>query len=279
MQQISRGDTEQSGKRQSSGKRKLSDQGEPSQPRSQQTISEHFSERYTPEPNHSKTHKRSRLSPSPSRSSSTTKTASHTMYPISDSPPKQGAALGRGLPGSNGPARPQGLNTNTRQNAFSPHTGAKKLVVKNLRSGPRLNQDSYFEKVWSQSEAALTAIFDDRKPESSLEELYKGGENVCRQGRAALLARKLQSRCKEEFVSGNIRKNLLSRAEGSTDIDTLRAVIEAWSAWHAKLVCGQESLTIQFTADFHCLLDYHSLDLLLPRSVVSLAFKRTSGDP
>lgn len=132
------------------------------------------------------------------------------------------------------------MNVNARQNTFSPHTGAKKLVVKNLRTGPRLNQDSYFDKVWSQFDAALTAIFDGRKPENSLEELYKGGENVCRQERAALLAKKLQTRCKE-FVGGNMRTNLATRAAGSTDVDTLRAVIEAWSAWHSKLVRRKET--------------------------------------
>ncbi|KAJ5492097.1 Winged helix-turn-helix transcription repressor DNA-binding [Penicillium expansum] len=210
MPQNSIGDTEQSGKRQSIGKRKLSDQGEPSQPRSQRTISEVLSQRDSD----LQAHKRPRLSPSPSLFSPTQKI--HTMYPISGSPPKNGAAPGRGLSGSNGPVRPQGLNANTRQNNFSPHTGAKKLVVKNLRTGPRLNQESYFDKVWSQLDAALMAIFDGRKPESSLEELYKGGEM--------------------EFVSGKMRMNLVTRAGGSTDVDTLRAVIEAWSAWHSKLV-------------------------------------------
>ncbi|KAJ5782392.1 hypothetical protein N7457_004166 [Penicillium paradoxum] len=234
MQQIS-SDTEQSGKRQSIGKRKLSDQGEPSQPRSQQTISELFSERYTPDPSLPQSHKRSRVSASPSRLTSTTPTVSHKMYPISGSPPKNGAALGRGMSETNGSVKPQNMNPNSRQSNFSPHTGAKKLVVKNLRAGPRLNQDSYFDKVWSQFDAALTAIFDGKKPESSLEELYKGGENVCRQDRAALLAKKLQARCKE-FVSGNMRTNLATRAGGSTDVDTLRAVIEAWSTWHTKLV-------------------------------------------
>ncbi|KGO41915.1 Winged helix-turn-helix transcription repressor DNA-binding [Penicillium expansum] len=229
MPQNSIGDTEQSGKRQSIGKRKLSDQGEPSQPRSQRTISEVLSQRDSD----LQAHKRPRLSPSPSLFSPTQKI--HTMYPISGSPPKNGAAPGRGLSGSNGPVRPQGLNAHTRQNNFSPHTGAKKLVVKNLRTGPRLNQESYFDKVWSQLDAALMAIFDGRKPESSLEELYKGGENVCRQERAALLAKKLQDRCRE-FVSGKMRMNLVTRAGGSTDVDTLRAVIEAWSAWHSKLV-------------------------------------------
>ncbi|KAJ5952020.1 Winged helix-turn-helix transcription repressor DNA-binding [Penicillium vulpinum] len=234
MQQNSRGDTEQSGKRQSIGKRKLSDQGEPLQPRSQQTISELLSQRYSPDCNlDPQTHKRSRLSPSPSRPS--TQTAPHKMHPISGSPPKNGVS-GRGVSGlNNAPVRSQGLNANTRQNNFSPHTGAKRLVVKNLRTGPRLNQASYFDKVWSQLDAALTAIFDGRKPESSLEELYKGGENVCRQERAALLAKKLQDRCRE-FVSGKMRTNLATKAGGSTDVGTLRAVIEAWSAWHSKLV-------------------------------------------
>lgn len=129
------------------------------------------------------------------------------------------------------------MNANARPNNFSPYTGARKLVVKNLRSGPRLDQESYFDKVWSQFDAALTAIFEGRKPESSLEELYKGGENVCRQDRSALLAKNLRGRCKD-FVNGSLRQNLVSRAKGSTDVDTLRAVVEAWSSWSTKLVCA-----------------------------------------
>lgn len=270
MPQNSRGDTEQSGKRQSIGKRKLSDQGEPSQPRSQQSISELLSQRYSPDRSLDlQTHKRSRLSSSPSRSS--TQTSPHKMHPISGSPPKNGVP-GRGVSGLNGPIRSHGLNTNIRQNTFSPHSGAKKLVVKNLRTGPRLNQESYFDKVWSQLDAALTAIFDDRKPESSLEELYKGGENVCRQERAALLAKKLQDRCKE-FVSGKMRTNLVARAGGSTDVGTLRIVIEAWAAWHSKLVCvARKYLEWRFTANGLSPPGYYSLDLLLSRPVVPLAF-------
>lgn len=244
MPQNSRGDTEQSGKRQSIGKRKLSDQGEPSQPRPP-TISELLSQRYSPDRSlDTQEHKRSRLSLSPSRPSPI-----QTMHPISGSPPKNGAAPGRGLSGPNGPVRPPGLNANTRKNNFSPHSGAKKLVVKNLRTGPRLNQESYFDKVWLQLDAALMAIFDGRKPDSSLEELYKGGENVCRQERAALLAKKLQDRCRE-FVSGKLRTNLVTRAGGSTDVYTLRAVIEAWLAWHSKLVCDNETSRMEFTANF-----------------------------
>lgn len=231
MPQKPRGDTEQSGKRQSFGKRKLSHQGEQSQSRSQ-TVSEQLSERYTPEPQ-TQSHKRSRLSSSPHLPSPT---HPHKMYPISGSAPRNGAPVGRGVSGSTGSLRSPAMNANTRQNNFSPYTGARKLVVKNLRTGPRLDQESYFDKVWSQFDAALTAIFEDRKPESSLEELYKGGENVCRQDRSALLAKKLHARCKD-YVNGKLRQNLVSRAKGSTDVDTLRAVVESWSSWCNKLVC------------------------------------------
>ncbi|CAG7919927.1 unnamed protein product [Penicillium olsonii] len=224
MQQNSRGDTEQSGKRQSIGKRKLPDQGEPSQPRSQ-TVSERLSDRYTPEP---QSHKRTRVSSSPHLPSPT---VPHKMYPISG--PRIGAPVSRGVPGSTGSVR--SMNANAGQNNFTPYTGARKLVVKNLRVGPRLDQESYFDKVWSQFDAALTAIFDGKQPETSLEELYKGGENVCRQDRSALLAKKLRARCKE-FVNGQMRKNMVTRSKGSTDVDTLRSVVDAWSNWHSKLI-------------------------------------------
>jgi cullin-4 len=235
MQQNSSGDTEKrSGKRQSIGKRKLSDQGEPSQPRSH-TISGLLSERHTPEPTHQQSHKRSRLSTSPQTA------ASHKMYPSSGAPPNNGALSGRG--GPTGPeARFSASNSNARQNNFTPHTGARKLVVRNLRKEPRLDQDSYFEKVWSQFDAALTAIFDGKTPENSLEELYKGGENVCRQNRADLLAKNLRRRCKD-FVNGGMRQDLLTKAKGSGDIDTLRAVMEAWSSWHSKLVRKRNDLS------------------------------------
>lgn len=98
-----------------------------------------------------------------------------------------------------------------------------------------MNQEPYFDKTWAQLDAALSAIFDGQKPEISLEELYKGAENICRQERAALLAKKVQERCKD-YVAGKLRDNLVTRAGGGTDVDTLRAVIEAWSVWHSRLV-------------------------------------------
>ena len=97
-----------------------------------------------------------------------------------------------------------------------------------------MNQDSYFDKVWARLDAALAAVFESQKPDVSLEELYKGAENVCRQGRAAVLAKKLQDRCRE-YVSGKLHQELVSKAENESD--ALRVVVDAWSTWNMKMVC------------------------------------------
>lgn len=243
--QTSIADSEQrSGKRKSTGKRKLPDQGEPSQPQSQRTISELLSKGKTAHDpltlTSSPTSKRSRFSVSPSRSSSAHPVSPNKMYNFSGSPPKNGAAFVRTTPAPNPPpVKSQPFNIAARQGTFSPNVGAKKLVVKNLRTGPRVNHEPYFDKIWSQLDSALSDIFEGKKPSLSLEELYKGAENVCRQDRAALLAQKVQGRCKD-FVAGKLRDHLVTRSGGGTDVDTLRSVIEAWSSWHSKLVSSRD---------------------------------------
>ncbi|KAJ6144855.1 hypothetical protein N7470_008750 [Penicillium chermesinum] len=214
--QPSTGDSEQrSGKRKSTGKRKLPEQGEPSQPQSQRTISELLSKSkssHDPLSVHSSpTSKRSRFSISPSESSSHP-VSPNKMYNFAGSPSKNSAVCARTAPAQNSaPVKSQAFNAAGRQGNFSPNVGAKKLVVKNLRTGPRVNHEPYFDKIWSQLDSALSDIFDGKKPSLSLEELYKGAENVCRQDRAALLAKKVQSRCKD-YVAGKLRDNLVARS-------------------------------------------------------------------
>ncbi|KAJ5713217.1 uncharacterized protein N7483_010398 [Penicillium malachiteum] len=236
------GDHDQrSGKRKSIGKRKLPDQGETSHPPSQRTLSELLSKNkhaYESLPSSSSpVSKRSRLSISPSRRSPAQTVSPNKMYNFSGSPPKNGNAFVRALPGqSTASAKGQPLNlNNSRQNNFGPNVSAKKLVVKNLRTAPRGNNEPYFDRIWQQLDKALTEIFDGQKPSTSLEELYKGAENICRQGRATLLAKNIQDRCKE-YVSDKLRNNLVTRAGGGNDVDTLRAVNEAWSSWYSRLI-------------------------------------------
>jgi hypothetical protein len=243
MQQQSRTTEKRGGKRKSLGKRKLSDH-EREEPQ-QRTISEllskgngstsHAGDQQLPSSPTSA--KRFRTSPPSlgcpfSKGGQDNLISPDKMYNFSKSDPKANGGFGQKVAGYSAAPRPSN---------FTPHTGAKKLVVKNLRSGPRLNQDAYFEKVWSQLDAALVAIFDRGKPAASLEELYKGAENVCRQGRAAMLAKKLQDKC-QEYVSRDLRESLVARTKDGNNVDTLRAVVDAWTAWNSKMVGGNDVL-------------------------------------
>ncbi|KAL4973159.1 hypothetical protein BDW66DRAFT_162335 [Aspergillus desertorum] len=240
MQQNSRDGPEQrSGKRKATGKRKLSDRGELSQqpPHQQATISEllHRNQAQAQEQDDERlppTNKRVRPSPS---SLTADQPGSSDMYSFSNAGPRPSGPSAGGPILSNSALQARPGNSPSHQSNFTPHTGAKRLVVKNLRTGPRLNQDSYFDKIWGQLDAALSAIFSGGKPEISLEELYKGAENVCRQGRAAVLSKRLQERCRQH-VAGKLHGSLVDKARMAPNIDTLRSVVEAWKVWQSMLV-------------------------------------------
>lgn len=236
-------------KRKLFGKRKLSDQEDSEElPKQQRSIPDLFARNGGDRNSHSNNNQQlsslskrhrsdiSRSSPPLQRSELF---APDKMYNFPNSDQKAGgpSASGNqnGSDARTAALRARAYNSSPRPSNFTPHTGAKKLVVKNLRAIPRLNQESYFEKVWGQLDAALSAIFDDKKPAHSLEELYKGAENVCRQGRAAPLSRNLDAKCKE-YVSGKLRDSILEKSDGGDDIDTLRIVIDAWSTWNSHLV-------------------------------------------
>ncbi|KAL4920463.1 hypothetical protein BDW62DRAFT_208968 [Aspergillus aurantiobrunneus] len=234
MQQNSRGAPEhRSGKRKVSSKRKLTDHEETfQQPQHQQaTISELLHRNQAQDERPSPTNKRVRTSPLPP----TNQHGSGEMYSFSNTGPKPSGPSAGGPILSNPALQARSANQPPHQSNFTPHTGARRLVVKNLRTGPRLNQDSYFDKVWGQLDAALSAIFSGGKPDLSLEELYKGAENVCRQGRAAQLSKRLQGRCREH-VTGKLHGSLADKSRTGSNIDTLRSVVEAWKVWQSMLV-------------------------------------------
>ncbi|KAI9671316.1 MAG: hypothetical protein M1831_004225 [Alyxoria varia] len=112
--------------------------------------------------------------------------------------------------------------------------GAKKLVVKNLRKTNRSDSSSYCSTTIKALDAALTAIFGDRRPELSNEELYRGVENVCKLGKAEELAELLNRRMRTHLQM-NFKEPLLAKT-GETDIVVLRAVIPAWTRWNNHLV-------------------------------------------
>ena len=132
--------------------------------------------------------------------------------------------------------KPHGI---VRPTNFTPHTGAKRLVVKNLRKTPRSSLEQYLDQTWEQLNAALDAIFNDQKVPNSFEELYKGVENLCKQDKAPEIYSRLKERCKQ-YVSGKLKEPLVTRARNGEDVDVLRAVVGAWSTWNAHLVVVPE---------------------------------------
>lgn len=118
---------------------------------------------------------------------------------------------------------------------FNPHSGPKKLVVKNLRTVPRIDPQQYFEQIWAQEDQALDAVFANRKEPYSLEELYKGAEYVCRQGKAAELYARLSMKC-EAHLTDTVRDGIRRDEGKSSDIEVLRTFVNAWATWQKQLL-------------------------------------------
>ncbi|KAJ9639101.1 hypothetical protein H2204_004009 [Knufia peltigerae] len=118
---------------------------------------------------------------------------------------------------------------------FNPHQGPKKLVVKNLRTVPRIDPQQYFERTWTQEDKALDAIFRNEKQPYSLEELYKGAENVCRQGKAAELYARLCLKC-ETHLADTVKDGIRRDQANSSDIDVLQTFVHAWATWQKQLL-------------------------------------------
>ncbi|KAK4997717.1 hypothetical protein LTR66_002914 [Elasticomyces elasticus] len=119
------------------------------------------------------------------------------------------------------------------QQNFNPHLGAKKLVVKNLRTPSSWDPNKYFEQIWSQLDAALNTIFEYGSVTASMEDLYRGVENLCRQGKAKEVNERLYERMRH-FVSGPLKEELMIR-KVEENVDMLRAVLGAWKKWNDQV--------------------------------------------
>ena len=128
--------------------------------------------------------------------------------------------------------RPSGT---VRPTTPKPHNGPRKLVVKNLKTTPKADPEQYYNQVWKQLDAALSAIFANEAMPYSFEELYKGVESLCRQDHAPAAYRKLREKCKQN-VSLRVLEPLVQHASTADAVGTLGAVVKAWSTWTAQLV-------------------------------------------
>jgi cullin 4 len=142
--------------------------------------------------------------------------------------------LPNGTPPSSSPQRPTGGATKGRSGPINSHAGAKKLVVKNLRTNTQWDSKAYSEKVWGQLDAALAVIFKGGQDGFSREDLYRGVENVCRQGGASPLFSRLESRCRQH-VERDMKDPLLDRVN-LDNVAVLKAVLAEWAKWKEQII-------------------------------------------
>ncbi|KAI1331202.1 cullin-4A [Xylariaceae sp. FL0255] len=127
--------------------------------------------------------------------------------------------------------RPEPVDlTNKTRSAFQPNNGARKLVIKNLRTESRQSDlQRYYQNTENELNDALDAIFDQKQPRQPLERLYRGVEDLCRHGGAQGLYRMLKGRC-QSYLNDRLLRSILTSA-GSSNIDVLKSVHKHWVIW------------------------------------------------
>lgn len=110
----------------------------------------------------------------------------------------------------------------------------KRLVVKNLRTTPKVDPAEYFERKWKEQSAALDSLFSGGDVKIMLEELYKATEHICRQGRAAELYGRLRDKCVVHLTE-TIRPQLVKTCQTASGTEALRAFVDAWTLWQTQV--------------------------------------------
>jgi cullin-4 len=231
----------------------------------------------------SPTNKRSKQSPatSPSRTTPLPKQlGTNDMYNFSST--RQSGNTAIDLTASSPPTTPQPRRVNGSlsrppgRGGINSATGAKKLVVKNLKTNTQWDSKAYLEKIWGQLDAALALIFKDVQEGFSKEDLYRGVENVCRQGGASMLYTRLDNRCRQH-VEMDMRDVLVKRA-GTAHVDVLSAVMAEWARWKAQMVVIR---SIYFFLDRSYLLSSSKTNLtdLTPKLFREIVFNHGSLKP
>jgi len=131
--------------------------------------------------------------------------------------------------------RSRRISVTARVDTSNVNGAPKRIVVKNLRDTPRSDPSQYLIDTFKGIGEALTAIFDDRQPSWSNEQLYRGAENLCKLGMAKDLWRIVQQSCKQH-VYETFEMGLLVR-DPESNVSLLETVLHAFSTWNTQRVC------------------------------------------
>jgi len=130
---------------------------------------------------------------------------------------------------------PEMVDLTRRTAPFQPHIGAKKLVIKNVRTTSNASQvDQYYRRTWDELGAALRSVFAGEHPKQPLEMLYRGVEDICRHGEEERVYKMLKEQC-EHHLNGKVFEVIRSSGEGS-NVSMLSAVHTQWQAWNSQTV-------------------------------------------
>jgi cullin-4 len=119
--------------------------------------------------------------------------------------------------------------------------GPKRLLVKNFKPTRKVDPKAFLDQTWQKIDKALDTIFAQGAIDFSLEELYRGVENVCRQGMARDVKERLVAKCKA-YVGGSLTAKV-KESVGRGNIEVLRATLQAWAVWNEQVVRGDRERT------------------------------------
>lgn len=110
------------------------------------------------------------------------------------------------------------------------------MFVKNFKVTRKADPRVFFEQTWAKVDAALDTVFARGEINFSLEELYRGVENLCRQGMAKDVLHKLVEKC-EGYIKGELVEGVKEAVrEGRMPTDVLRKTLGAWAIWGEQMV-------------------------------------------
>lgn len=132
--------------------------------------------------------------------------------------------------------RPNLVDSMRRGSTFQPHSGPKKLVVKNLRKEPRADLQNYYDNILAQVKEALRAIFNGQRPLQPLERLYRDVEDLCRNGQAESLYKHLKLDS-ETYLRETPLRTIEDGLAGKSSTESLREIHRCWNTWTSQVVC------------------------------------------
>jgi len=125
---------------------------------------------------------------------------------------------------------------NSPRKAANMHAGGpKKMLVKNFRPARKVDPKVFLDQTWQKVDGALDTVFSQGVIDFSLEELYRGVENLCRQGLAKEACERLVVKCRA-YITDTLKARV-KETIGRKDVDVLRATLQAWATWQAQMVC------------------------------------------